>query len=80
MVLQIERGADGVARGVALLHKGNRLERPIQAIFPLQIRSAEKEIIVTKKEEQIKEPNREKRKAVADAQPKIRELAEDNPI
>ena len=45
-VLRIVRGADGVARGVVLLHKGNRLERPIQAICPLEIRRTEKETIV----------------------------------
>ena len=70
-VLQIVREADGVARGVVLLHKGNRLERPIQAIFPLEIKSTEKETIVKKEEEPTKEPNREKRKAAADAQVKI---------
>ena len=79
-VLRIVRGADGVARGVVLLHKGNRLERPIQAICPLEIRSTEKETIVKKEEEPTKEPNREKRKAAADAQAKIRELAEDDAI
>ena len=79
-VLRIVKGADGVVRGVVLLHKGNRLERPIQAIRPLEIRSAEKETIVKKEEEPTKEPNREKRKAAADAQAKIRELAKDDVI
>ena len=79
-VLRIVRGADGFARGVVLLRKGNRLERSIQAICPLEIRSAEKETIVKKEEEPTKEPNREKRKAAADTQAKIRELAEDDAI
>ncbi len=38
-VLRIVKGADGVPRGVILLHKGNRLERPLQAVCPLEIRS-----------------------------------------
>ena len=40
-VVQIVKGADGTARGVVLLHKGDRLERPLQAICPLEIRSAD---------------------------------------
>ena len=42
-VIRIVRGADGVARGVILLHKGKQLERPIQSVCPLEIRSAEHE-------------------------------------
>ena len=34
-VLSTVKGADGVLRGVILLHKGNRLERPLQAVCPL---------------------------------------------
>ena len=41
-----ERENCGVARGVVLLHKGNRLEWPIQAICALEIRRTEKEAIV----------------------------------
>ena len=38
-VIQIVRGADGVARGVILLHKGKQLGRLIQSVCPLEIRS-----------------------------------------
>ena len=39
----IVRGADGVARGVILLHKVKQLERPMQSVCPLEIRSTEHE-------------------------------------
>lgn len=32
-------GKDGVVRGVVLLHKGHKIERPIQVVCPLEIRS-----------------------------------------
>jgi hypothetical protein len=77
-VTRIVKGVDGVARGVVLLHKGNRLERPLQAICPLEIRSVTAET-VEKKEEPIK-PVRERRKAAVDAQAKIQQLAKDDDI
>ena len=61
-----------------LLHKGNRLERPLHAICPLEIGSATTETVV-KKEEPIK-PFRAKRKAAVDAQAKIQQLAKDDAI
>ena len=73
------KGVDGVARGVVLLHKGNRLERPLQAICHLEIRSAITETVEEKKEEPIK-PVRERRKAAVDAQAKIQQLAKDDAI
>ena len=39
-VIRIVKGTDDVARGVILLHKGKQLERPIQSVCPLEIRSA----------------------------------------
>ena len=42
-VIRIVRGADGVVRGVILLHKGKQLERPIQSVRPLGIQSVEDE-------------------------------------
>ena len=33
------QGRDGVVRGVKLLHKGHTIERPLQAVRPLEIRS-----------------------------------------
>ena len=38
-VLQHVKGKDGVIRGAIVLHKGNRLERPLQLLCPLEIRS-----------------------------------------
>ena len=78
-VTRIVKGVDGVARGVVLLHKGNRLERPLQAICPLEIRSVTAETVEEKKEEPIK-PVRERRKAAVDAQAKIQQLAKDDDI
>ena len=78
-VLSTVKGADGVLRGVILLHKGNPLERPLQAVCPLEIRSAVKET-EQKKTEEVPKLVREKRRAAADAQAKIHELAEDDAI
>eukprot|EP00794_Sanderia_malayensis_P002861 gene2861-3307_t len=39
-VVELIRGKDGVTRGVAMLHKGHILERPLQAVCPLEIRSS----------------------------------------
>ena len=38
-ILQHVKGKDGVIRGAIVLHKGNRLERPLQLLCPLEIRS-----------------------------------------
>ena len=42
-VLRLILGKDGVVRGVVLRHKGHEIERPIQLVFPLEIRSREVE-------------------------------------
>ena len=42
-VIKHVKGKDGVVRGVIILHKGNYLERPIQLVCPLEIRSVVKE-------------------------------------
>lgn len=42
-VIRIVKEVDGVARGVILLQKGKQLERPIQRVCPLEIRSVEDE-------------------------------------
>ena len=78
-VLRVVKGADGVPRGVILQHKGNRLERPLQAVCPLEIRSAVREADQATAEE-VTKPAREKRRAATNAQAKIRELAEDDAI
>ena len=43
-VLRHVMGKDGVERGVVLLHNGNSIERPLQLICPLEIRSHQVEI------------------------------------
>ena len=42
-VVKHVNGKDGVVREVIILHKGNYLERPIQLVCPLEIRSVVKE-------------------------------------
>ena len=76
-VLRIVKGADGVARGVILLHKGNQLERPIQCVCPLAIRCVEKEPSQDIPQER-REPIRERRRAAIDAQTRIGELFRDD--
>ncbi len=80
-VLRIVKGADGVPRGVILLHKGNRLERPFQAVCPLEIRSTVEDTIEEKgKDEELSKPVRARRKAAVDARTKIQVLGEDDAI
>ena len=68
-VVRHVKGKDGVVRGVILLHKGNDLERPIQLVCPLEIRSAVNEIPVAV--EAVVEKGK-KRKAAKEAEKKIR--------
>jgi hypothetical protein len=42
-VLRRILGKDGVVRGVVLRHKGHEIERPIQLVCPLEIRSSDVE-------------------------------------
>lgn len=42
-VVRIVKGRDDVVRGVILLRKGKQLERPLQAVCPLEIRCIEEE-------------------------------------
>ena len=35
------KGRDGIVRGAVLLHKGHEIERPLELLCPLEIRSAE---------------------------------------
>ena len=72
-VLRQVKGRDGVTRGVVLLHKGHEIERPLQLICPLEIRSTEK-IEETKNDQKVKNTCKEKRQAAVDAGKKIRDL------
>ena len=40
-VVRLVQGKDGVVRGVALFRKGHTIERPLQLVFPLEIRAVE---------------------------------------
>ena len=76
-VVQHVKGRDGVVRGVVLLHKGNKIRRPLQLVCPLEIRSCSKEPAeVTETTSQ--EPNRSvsKRRAADDARTKIKLIAD----
>ena len=39
-VLRLVKGKDNVVRGIILLHKGNQIERPVQSVSHLEIRSS----------------------------------------
>ena len=39
-VLRLVIGKDNVVRSIILLHKGNKIERPVQSVCPLEIRSS----------------------------------------
>jgi hypothetical protein len=73
-VIRHVKGKDGIIRGAILLHKGNCFERPIQLLYPLEIRSTLPKTEVSTKEGTCeRQPNREKRQATKDAEQKIRE-------
>ena len=50
-VVRLIEGKDGFIRGVTLSHKGNNIERPLQLVYPLEMRAAE--TIVRGKREQM---------------------------
>jgi hypothetical protein len=70
-------GKDGVVRGVDLLHQGHEIERPIQLVCPLEIRSSEVEepeaspLVVEEK------PDRPSRRAAEEAKQRIKNLLKD---
>ena len=76
-MIPIVRGADGMARGVTLLHKGNQLERPIQSVCPLEITST-----VHEPEQgtfpKRREPTRERRGTAVDAASCIKNIFGDD--
>ena len=76
-VIRIMRGADGVARGVILLHKGKLLERPIQSVCPLEIRSVEDKPKQSTNPKRT-EPTRERRRAAVNAECCIRDMLKDD--
>lgn len=76
-MIRIVRGADGVARGVILLRKGKQLERPIQYVCPLEIRSMEDEPTQGTNPERT-EPIRERRRAAVNAASHTKDIFRDN--
>ena len=80
-VLRHVTGKDGVIRGVILLHKGNHIERPIQLVCSLEIRSAVKENLhnaSTEVEADVRPEKRKKRLAAKNAEEKIRLCLQDS--
>ena len=75
-VLKHVTGKDGVIRGAIVLHKGNRLERPLQLLCPLEIKSELVERNPVGNTEQTK-PTRRRREAAEDAQMKTKLILED---
>ena len=75
-VLQHVTGRDGVIRGAVVLHKGNRLERPLQLLCPLEIRSgmpAERPVVQRRAEV----CSRERRVAARNAETKTKLILDD---
>ena len=79
-VLRHIKGRDGVVRGVGLLHKGNQIQRPLQLVCPLEIRSRlghagnAEELAETR----VQGRTTERRRAAIDAGAKIRLIAADD--
>ena len=78
-VINLIKGRDGVIRGVTLLQKGHTIERPLQAVCPLEIRSwaadekAKEEVASVKHNEE-----RQKRNSAMNAAAKTKIMMEDN--
>ena len=79
-VLRHIRARDRVIRGVDLLHKGNEIQRPLQLVCPLEIRSR---LVREGNAEELAETRVqgrtiERRRAAVDARAKIRLIAADD--
>lgn len=77
------KGKDGLIRGVVVLHKDNYLERPVQLVCPLEIRSAVKDDqeihnASNKEINDHKDKKRQERKSAAMQKEKIKEQFQDN--
>ena len=79
-VLRHVKGKDGVIRGAILLHKGNHIERPIQLLCPLEIRSPlrETEHNASTQEDNATQEERPKRRAAKEAGRRIQEQLKDD--
>ena len=78
-VLRHIRGSDGVVRGVGLLHKGNQIQRPLQLVCPLEIRSRRGHEGDTEElaETRVQGRTIERRRATVDVGAKIRLITAD---
>ncbi len=76
-VLRLILGKDGVVRGVVLLHKGHEIERPIQLVCPLEIRSNEMEQRKASTPVVEEKPHRPPRRAAEEAKKRIRNCLKD---
>ena len=82
------KGSDGVVRGVTLLHKGHTIERPLQAVCPLEIRSCIAEEVTDERVEEAateetsneRKPKRSERNAAMNAAIKTKMILEDDEI
>ena len=77
------KGRDGVVRGVTLLHKGHIIERPLQAVCPLEIRSCIPEEVKDERvevdaTEERRNEEKPKRNAATNAAMKTKMILEDN--
>ena len=75
-VLQHVQGKDGVIRGAIVLHKGNRLERPLQLLCPLEIRCEMSEETPSM-ENKDRVHSRERRAAAKNAEARTQLILED---
>ena len=90
LVCELLKGKDGVVRGVRMIVRNKVMERPLQLVCPLEIRStmsseelnkriktANKTVIDTKVEEELKRP---KRRAGDQAKQRIKDLASEQDL
>ena len=83
-VLRHIKGRNGVVRGAVLLHKGHEIERPLELLCPLEIRSAEAGERVTdarekfQQEEKTDKVSRPKRVAAKNSQLKTQLILEED--
>ena len=78
------KGKDGIVQGAVLLDKGHEIERPLELLCPLEIRSTEAGEMVTdarkkfQQEEKTDEVSRPKRVAAKNFQLKTQLLLEED--
>ena len=66
------RGNDGIVRGVMLLSKGHHIERPLNLVCPMEIKSSVSADEEPQPEEKVQRRALSERRAAKEAQRKIR--------